>query len=246
MAHELWSRPQPLLPVLLLGATLFGPAGTAAAVELISVGVNGKTANGISFTSGPPSPDGRFVVFDSLAENLVADDSNERTDVFVRDRRTKSTRRVSLAADGGQGDGYSFAGVIAANGQVVAFQSDATNLVPEGDANGRAYDVFVRDLARGTTERVSVASSGAQGNASSQDPQLSADGRFVVFWSSASDLVPGDTNGAIDLFLRDRATRRTLRVSLGSNFAQATARAWRRRSRPTPASWPSRPAPRTS
>ena len=92
---------------------------------------------------------------------------------------------------------------ISADGRFVAFDSEATNLVP-GDTND-ASDVFVRDRQTGTTRRVSVSSGGAQGNGASFDPAISADGRFVAFNSDATNLVPGDTNGAADVFVRTLA-----------------------------------------
>jgi Tol biopolymer transport system component len=100
---------------------------------------------------------------------------------------------------------------ISADGRYVAFASDASNLV-DGDMNGQT-DVFVRNLAAGTTTRVSVSSSGAEGNATSGTPAISADGRYVAFASLASNLIAGDTNGYSDVFVRDRITGTTARVS---------------------------------
>ena len=119
-------------------------------------------------------------------------DTNEATDVFVRDRQTGATRRVSVGPGGVQGDSSSFTPSISADGRFVAFSSSASNLVPD-DING-IPDVFVRDRQTGTTRRVSVGPGGVQGNSSSFDPAISADGRFVAFISAASNLVPGDTN----------------------------------------------------
>ena len=125
------------------------------------------------------SADGRFVAFSSDATNLVPGDTNGTADVFVRDRQTGTTRRVSVGSGGAQGNGLSVDPAISADGRFVAFASDATNLVP-GDTNG-ADDVFVRDRQTGTTRRVSVGSGGAQGDRVSFDPAISADGRFVAF-----------------------------------------------------------------
>ena len=107
---------------------------------------------------------------------------------------------------------------ISADGRFVAFRSDATNLVP-GDTNG-ATDVFVRDRQTGTTRRVSVGPGGAQGNGGSFMPAISADGRFVAFESSATNLVPGDTNDMEDMFVHDRQTGTTRRVSVGPGGVQ--------------------------
>ena len=181
--------------------------------ERISLDSAGNQANGAS--SNPSvSADGRFVAFESTASNLVAGDSNGNTDVFVRDRQDGSTQRASVSSTSTQGNGPSFAAAISDDGRYVAFASLANNLVP-GDSNG-ATDIFVRDLLSGTTERVSVDSSGVQGNGTSRDEAISADGRYVAFDSAASNLVAGDTNGAIDTFVRDRLTGTTTRVSVNS------------------------------
>jgi len=123
------------------------------------------------------------VAFDSAATNLVAGDTNDTHDVFVRDRQTGRTMRVSVASDGAQGNGHSFSPSISADGRYVAFYSYADNLVA-GDTNS-CYDVFVRDRQTGRTTRVSVASNGKQGNGSSDYPSISADGRYVPFESDA-------------------------------------------------------------
>lgn len=167
------------------------------------------------------SADGRHVAFESSARDLVRRDTNGAVDVFVRDLRARTTRLVSRDGSGGQANGPSGAASISADGSVVAFGSGASDLVPE-DTNGAA-DVFVRDRATGTTERVSVndlPGPGSQADAGSQDPSISADGRFVAFDSGASNLVAGDTNtdingrNASDVFVRDRLNGTTERVSL--------------------------------
>jgi Tol biopolymer transport system component len=114
-----------------------------------------------------------------------------------------TTERVSVSSGGAQGDDYSSDPVISADGRFVAFYSFASDLVP-GDTNNAA-DVFVRDRQTGKTRRVSVSSGGAQGNALSFGPAISSDGRFVAFESYASNLVPNDTNNAIDVFVRTLA-----------------------------------------
>src|SRR5205823_5466864 len=181
----------------------------------------GAEANGTSFAPAI-SADGRFVAFPSEATNLVPGDTNGVTDVFVRDRRTGTTERVSVSSAGAEANGTSFTPAISADGRFVAFSSDATNLVGR-DTNG-AVDVFVNDRMTGMTERVSVDSTGAQANAASIEqfcPALSGDGRFVAFESDATNLVPGDTNGVADVFVHDRLTATTERVSVDSAGAQA-------------------------
>ena len=132
-----------------------------------------------------------------------------------------STERISLGLDGAQGDGPSFEPAISADGRFVAFQSEATNLVP-GDSNS-APDVFVRDRKTGRTSRVSVRPNGAQGNGPSAVPAISADGRFVAFYSDATNLVPSDTNDQGDVFVHDRKAGTTRRVSVGPRGAQGDA-----------------------
>jgi len=164
------------------------------------------------------SGDGRYVSFVSSASDLVTGDTNERQDIFVRDRHIRQTERVSVASDGTQGNGSSDSPAISADGRYVVFDSYASNLVP-GDSNG-GRDVFARDRQTGQTERVSVASDGAQGNRASHHPAISADGRYVAFASAATNLVPDDTNGRQDIFVHDRQTGTTTRVSITSGGAQ--------------------------
>lgn len=195
----------------------------AGYTERVSVASDGREANDYSWQPSV-SADGRFVAFYSTANNLVADDRGGWADVFVRDRQTRQTRRVSVPRDGAAANGDSVQPTLSGNGRYVAFVSTATNLVP-GDTN-RRVDVFVKDLASGAIERVSVASNGAQGNGASSEPAISADGRYVAFESFASNLVPGDTNRKPDVFLHDRETGVTRRVSLGTGGAQADDANW--------------------
>jgi Tol biopolymer transport system component len=188
----------------------------------VSVGPGGAQAN--FFSAAPAlSADGRIVAFGSVASNLVPGDSNDIFDVFVRDLRTGVTRRVSVGPGGAQANGESFAGPLSlsADGRFVAFDSRASNLVLR-DTNG-VQDVFVRDRRADVTRRVSVGRGGAQANGFSSGAAISADGRFVAFFSEASNLVPGDTNGVLDAFVRDRRTDVTRRVSVGRGGAQANS-----------------------
>jgi Tol biopolymer transport system component len=125
----------------------------AQVTRRVSVGAGGQQANDFSFDSAI-STDGRFVVFESAASNLVAGDSNGVDDVFVRDRVAQLTRRVSVGSGGQQANGLSNQVAISAGGRFVAFVSEASNLVA-GDTNGLA-DVFVRDRVAQVTRRVSV------------------------------------------------------------------------------------------
>jgi len=166
------------------------------------------------------SADGRFVAFGSDAANLVPGDTNARSDVFVYDRQTHTTERVSLASDGSQGNDHTYESAISGDGRFVAFQSFATNLVP-GDANGHR-DIFLYDRALDTVTRINLAPGGAEANEISQQPAINADGRYVAFSSRASNLVAGDTNNLWDIFVYDRQADSLERVSVVSGGAQST------------------------
>ena len=170
--------------------------------ELVSVTSAGVSGNGAALGFAV-SADGRFVAFGSYASDVLPGDTNGVPDAFVRDLRTGVTRLVSVAAGGGPSDAYgSSPSAVSDDGRFVGFQSYATNLVP-GDTNG-ALDAFVRDLRSGTTSRVSVTRRGAQGDGDSSVPAMTRDARWIAFGSSAGNLVPGDTNGVADVFVRRR------------------------------------------
>jgi Tol biopolymer transport system component len=182
--------------------------------ERASVSSSGVQGNG---ESGAPSisADGQFVAFYSFASNLVAGDSNGTYDIFVHDRVTGVTERVSVDSSGVERNGPSGYPAISADGRFVVFGSSADNLVP-GDTNGW-FDVFVHDRQTGTTELVSVDSYGTQADADSglgPPSSISADGRYVAFHSYATNLVAGDTNGFLDVFVRDRQNGTTEIVSI--------------------------------
>ena len=207
------------LPVVVVLAALLvmAPgAGTALAGHTERVSVNPQ-GNADSRTECAPSVsgDGRYVVFYSEATNLVAGDTNGCADVFLRDRITGETRRVSVASDGAQGSGDSISPTISADGRYVAFSSSASDLVP-ADTNGLP-DIFVHDRQTGQTERVSVHSNGTEANDIVYDPAISADGRYAAFSTSASTLVDGDGNTCADVFVHDRQTGETERVSVASD-----------------------------
>jgi Tol biopolymer transport system component len=165
------------------------------------------------------SIDGRYVVFESAATNLVAGDTNGVFDVFRHDRVTGTTVRVSVATGGGQASGTSLDAKISDDGNLVAFSSSAFDLVAN-DANG-ASDVFLRDLAAGTTTRISLSAIGGDGDLAASEPALSGDGRYVAFTSLATNLVTGDTNGVADVFVRDRVAGATTRISVASTGGQS-------------------------
>ena len=178
----------------------------AGMAERVSVGPHGRQSDLSSGGDPAISADGRFVAFASSASNLVAGDTNNQEDVFVRDRWTGRTERVSVGRDGSQGDSGSAAPSLSADGRFVAFASFATNLVPN-DTNGE-QDGFIHDRRTGKTTRVSVATGGAEANGFNGAPKLSADGRLVAFDSGATNLVPGDTNLVTDVFVHIRRVSR--------------------------------------
>jgi IPT/TIG domain-containing protein len=174
------------------------------------------------------SASGRFVAFESYASNLASGAPGTTYQIFLRDRDAdgngvfdepglSSTIRVDFGPGGSPANGWSLHPWLSADARFVSFHSDATNLVA-GDQNG-ARDVFVEDLATGTTSRVSVDSQGREADAASQKSALSADGRYVVFTSLASNLVTGDGNGVADVFLHDRSTGSTTRASVALGAA---------------------------
>jgi subtilisin-like proprotein convertase family protein len=166
------------------------------------------------------SADGRYVTFDSSSPDFVAGDTNNHSDVFLYDRITDQVSRVSVDSNGMEVDGGSYQSKISADGRYVAFTSWATNLAP-GDANGvSGNDIFVHDRQTGQTTRVSIASDGTGGNDYSSFPSISADGRYIAFRSNATNLVAGDTNEVVDIFVHDRLTGETRRVSVASNGTQ--------------------------
>lgn len=219
--------------------TVVGPGGTDAKnfvftvrprTSLISVDSDGQQGNAES--GSPPayggeaelSGDGRVVVFNSTAGNLVPGDTNGKRDIFIHDRATGEVSLVSRGVAGVPADGDSPLGAISEDGNIIAYHSFATNLV-NGDVNGNG-DVFVLDRRTHLTSRVSVKTvTGEEGSCdvppagsldcTSFDPHLSHDGNLVVFGSTFSNLVSGDTNAQSDIFVHDQSTKVTERVSVG-------------------------------
>ena len=217
-------------------------SGFTAAVEWISLSMGGTQGNGV--TAGPPavSAGGRFVVFQSVASDLVAGDTDSFVDVFVRDTCiggpmgcTPGTTRESVATDGTTQNLSTFAvspPAITPDGRFVVFTSFASNLVP-GDTSNEP-DIFVRDTCVGapmgctvSTTRANLTSAGGEANDGAAVPGISADGRFVVFGTNADNLITGDTNGDSDIYVRDTCegapmgcTPATVRVSVTSAGAQ--------------------------
>ena len=184
-------------------------------VERVSKAIDGSPVGG----SNPVvSGDGHFVAYRSSTQNIVENDTNYLTDLFLVDRQSGQTQRVNVSSDGTPGNRDVYDPAISANGRFVAFHSHATNLVPNETTSG--LGVFVRDLGTGETRRVGPSSIGVEGNRWIGLAALSADGRTVVYQSGADNLVTGDTNKATDIFRYDWQTGQTERVSLASNGQQ--------------------------
>jgi Tol biopolymer transport system component len=190
-------------------------AGTTERVSVSSSGVEGNNASHLSSVSR----EGRYVAFQSGADNLVAGDNNGVDDIFVHDRQTGETKRVSVNSLGVEGRDGCARPSISGSGRYVTFDSRSNNLV-RGDTN-RQCDIFVHDRQTGLTERVSINSLGAEGNRESNGPTISADGRYVAFGSESDNLAPGDTNGVDDVFVHDRQTGVTERISVDSSGVQS-------------------------
>jgi Tol biopolymer transport system component len=183
----------------------------------------GVPANGNGDSWAPiTSPDGRYILFASTADNLVATSSSNgiprlnppSINVFLRDRVEGTTTLVSMNLAGVGGNGNSFPTGISSNGQFALFESAASDLVAS-DTNG-VNDIFLRDMVNGVTRLVSVATNGTSGDGDSRDSMLTPDGRFVAFVSAASNLTPGDTNGIADAFVGDMQAGVTTLVSVGA------------------------------
>lgn len=190
----------------------------------VSVDSEGNQANKESNTPAI-SGEARYVAFVSEAQNLVPEDTNGISDVFLHDIQTGATTRLSVNSLGAQGNGYSDHPTISADGRYVAFVSAASNLIP-GDTNN-ANDIFLRDIQAGTTTRVSVDSNGNQGNFNSNDPVISANGRYVMFNSNSSNLIAGEIvskneygEATWGTYLHDTQTGTTIRVDVDSKDNQ--------------------------
>jgi Tol biopolymer transport system component len=214
------------VPVLAVVITIISFRAPASFLQLVTPRDNLlPTVAGGGGSSLMPivSPDGRHVLFASAANNLLLMSNGvsmpaqalPAMNVYLRDRASNTTTLVSVNLTGncgGNGDSLPFG--ISSNGQFALFESSATNLVVSDSNN--AQDIFVRDLVNNTTTLVSVNTNGWSGSGESRDPVMTPDGRYVAFTSAASDLVPGDTNGIPDIFVRDLQSNTTTLVSVGA------------------------------
>jgi Tol biopolymer transport system component len=161
---------------------------------------------------GVASDGGAYIAFSSYADNVVPNDNNGVSDVFLRDTANGTTTRITVANTGGDTDGHSEGFSISADGQYVLINSEATNLIG-GDTNG-TYDGFIYDRIANAMARVTLRNNGTEGNGDSFILSLSSNGRYVGFVSLATNLVPNDTNGTLDCFIRDLVNNTTQRISV--------------------------------
>lgn len=187
------------------------------AITRISESTEGAQSNAPS-SVGAISADGRYVTFSSSASTLVPGDQNGLEDLFVFDRDAGTTAMVSRTPGGNEPDGASYGGAISADGRYVTYTSEADDLTTD-DFNGRS-DVFVTDRTDGVTRLISRSSDGMQGNDRSVGPSISADGRSIAYGSTASNLIAGDTNGTEDVFVTNRVSGVTVRVSMLADGTQ--------------------------
>lgn len=218
-------------------ALAWGAAVGLCGAQAVTTRVSTDAANAeIAGASRQPSAsaDGRLVAFSSSATTLVTGDANGSADIFVKDRQTGAVTRVSVRTGGAEQPGDSVSPHLSRDGRFVTFVSAAALVADDTNSNQCAGpgisgptcpDVYLHDRTTGATTRVSLGPGGAQANAASAAPRLTSDGRYVVFESTASNLVAADTNGVVDVFLRDTQTSTTARVSVSSAGAQSDAAA---------------------
>jgi Tol biopolymer transport system component len=197
------------------------PVGAANGQTTARISVDSTGVQGNSFSLHvATSSDGQFVVFESLATNLVPYDTNGSLDVFVHDVVSGTTERVSVDSYGNEADDESRGASISADGRYVVFASDS-NVLVAGDTNAR-WDIFVHDRASGLTKRVSIDSTGVQGDADSGDydnlPVISSDGNVVAFSSKATNLIANDTNGMVDTFVHEHCSTPASWSNFGTGF----------------------------
>lgn len=200
---------------------------TTGAVTRVSTSASGAQADGPSYQAAF-SPDGTKVAFLSWATDLIVGEgwSDSHLGVFVKDLTTGAVTRASADAAGVAGNDYSFSPSFSPDGTSVLFESRASNLVP-GDTNADLYgpgsgdDIFIKNLLTGSVTRVNLNSAGEQANSASATPVFSPDGSKVAFQSWASNLVPGDTNGVTDIFVKDLASGAVMRASTNKSGNQS-------------------------
>lgn len=205
------------------GTAVDAAAGQTVLRKRVSLSTAEVQPNGDSSPGASISGDGRYVAFVSAATNLVPGDHNDSQDVFLRDRRLGTTTRMSVTRTGAEVSYGGFAPALSPDGRYLVFGS-ANSLTGDGAIENTG--VYLRDLAAGTLERVDLNDAGVLGDNEEREPTVSAGGRYVAFSSPSTNLVAGDTNNAWDIFVRDRLTGTTSRVSRSSAGVQSDGNAW--------------------
>lgn len=217
----------PLLAIAVIAVSV-PPAGAVSGSayarpglnRLVSLADDGSQTTAASYDPSP-SADGAVVAFYSAALNLVSGPVHPNGNVYVADRAAGRTELAAATPDGSAPNGSSLQAAVSGNGRFVAFSSYATNLVPGDDADGKATQIYLRDRVAGTTERITTGLGGGAGNGGSLGAEVSVDGRYVAFFSHASNLVPDDTNARADVFMADRVAGTLRRVSVPPTGGQA-------------------------
>ncbi len=210
------------LAVSALAASPALAAPSTGTTETVPTSPGGAASNGLTW-SPSITPDGRYVTFESLANNLTTTpDTGSHWDIFVRDTKTGVIKKVSTGLRGAEANGDSNFADISADGRYVVFASTATNLVAGDDPDTIAYEIFVKDLKTDKITRLISRNRGASDTGSDTAPSVSADGSQIAFASDHSDLVPGDTNGVYDVFVWNRSTGKITRISVSSAGAEGS------------------------
>ncbi|MBE0429623.1 MAG: PD40 domain-containing protein [Thermoleophilia bacterium] len=210
---------QRTLPLLLAVALLLGISATYEGRRVIAVSASGAgvTGNGDSFQSSMTA-DGRQVAFRSIASDLVPGITNDMRDIFIKDVETGDISRISVSPEGAEANAPSEDPDISADGRFVVFVTAATNLAP--GTSGAVTNIVMKDRADGSVTLVSADAAGIEGNGNSDRPAISADGRYVAFNTEASNLAPDDTNGLLDVYVKDTQTGAVTRASVSPEGQQ--------------------------
>lgn len=202
--------------------TAASAASSATGISLASVTSTGSLGNARSEDVWQSiTANGRYVVINSRATNMVPGVTDHKAHLYVRDLKTGKIALADVSDSGAVGNGDSFGGTISADGRYVAFTSAAANLVPHDTA--KYFDVFVRDLVAKKTYRISTAWNGQNGNAMSFRAEISGNGQYVAFTSLATNLLPGLTSHGSIAYVYDMATKKLADASVNSSGVQANS-----------------------
>lgn len=210
----------PILGILLVLGSSQATASSLSTTTLVTKGIDNAGADNwaVQQHAGGQSYDGRYTVFSSESTNLIPNDTNEFSDIFLYDRITGKTELISHGIDGSPAKGNSYAPTISADGRYVSFRS-ASEYGPEDHNNW--YDIYVRDIQGSTLTLVSKNAQGKAPKGNTYTSVISADGRSIVYWSDATDIVPNDTNRGSDIFLYDIQKKTNKRINMTTQGKEA-------------------------